>query len=628
MLRAFSDVFPGVQPLAHAGRRGEGFAFSWIQLDSAGQEPQRRRSKPVVHLPRSATSASPERRAGLGGRAPLPLDSDALYEGWGRDMGSWVGEPCCSAVSTRNMGKDCGIQKQAILLARGEFDKRGAVPYASAVVSSNNALLGFSDPSTVQRKPFSGRHWVVLEDEKNKTPCEHEENLRTLSRVSHVSLPWRVAGVNNLTTHEVSLLEGELLRDVSIGKNFDATAIQEQLDHFEKQLRAALAQKRTGEGMRDVRQKEAEEQQRWRLQHLQSRPQAGQCPAEVASFGSPMAVLWQSYGFLRLGMVGSALPGDLNAFQRQSVQKCAAWQSNRTTDEKQIQRLPTAQAAGEANVAESRLPSFAGQDLAGPPSYANGELLQGQRGQRSPEAPEAESRLPSFAGQDLAGPPSYANGELLQGQRGQQSPEAPEAESRLPSFAGQDLAGPPSYANGELLQGQRGQRSPEAPEAESRLPSFAGQDLAGGATGCLGLGSTGAKAKELVAPDDSVDTAPRRPRRELLCFEEEGLLEGISQLKSDTVRRQDLLTKGTEELARLKLLISLGTDRRRCHRCDLAICSLRSLLSCLVQVCEATEVNEGDADLLAEMAKILASVAHVDAQLAEMALWLGEVFTQ
>ena len=58
MLRAFSDVFPGVQPLAHAGRRGEGFAFSWIQLDSAGQEPQRRRSKPVVHLPRSATSAA------------------------------------------------------------------------------------------------------------------------------------------------------------------------------------------------------------------------------------------------------------------------------------------------------------------------------------------------------------------------------------------------------------------------------------------------------------------------------------------------------------------------------------------------------------------------------------------
>lgn len=66
------------------------------------------------------------------------------------------------------MGKDCGIQKQAILLARGEFDKRGAVPYASAVVSSNNALLGFSDPSTVQRKPFSGWHWVVLEDEKKQ----------------------------------------------------------------------------------------------------------------------------------------------------------------------------------------------------------------------------------------------------------------------------------------------------------------------------------------------------------------------------------------------------------------------------------------------------------------------------
>ena len=73
---------------------------------------------------------------------------------------------------------------------------------------------------------------------------------------------------------------------------------------------------------------------------------------------------------------------------------------------------------------------------------------------------EAESRLPSFAGQDLAGHVQFSDAF---------------DSSHLKSFNfWPNLSeGPPSYANGELLQG--------------------------GATGCLGLGSTGAEFQLLIS---------------------------------------------------------------------------------------------------------------------------------
>ncbi|CAJ1415826.1 unnamed protein product, partial [Effrenium voratum] len=117
---------------------------------------------------------------------------------------------------------------------------------------------------------------------------------------------------------------------------------------------------------------------------------------------------------------------------------------------------------------------------------------------------------------------------------------------------------------------------------------------------------------------DPTSPAPARPE----VAEIQGLLEDIAQLRSDARRRQGVLEQGTEELARLKLLISLGTDRRRCHRCDLAICSLRCLLRSLAQVFHALDMP--DWELLSEVAKILTSVAHVDAHLAELAMWLGK----
>ncbi|CAJ1439750.1 unnamed protein product, partial [Effrenium voratum] len=96
---------------------------------------------------------------------------------------------------------------------------------------------------------------------------------------------------------------------------------------------------------------------------------------------------------------------------------------------------------------------------------------------------------------------------------------------------------------------------------------------------------------------DPTSPAPARPE----VAEIQGLLEDIAQLRSDARRRQGVLEQGTEELARLKLLISLGTDRRRCHRCDLAICSLRCLLRSLAQVFHALDMP--DWELLSEVAK-------------------------
>ena len=138
--------------------------------------------------------------------------------------------------------------------------------------------------------------------------------------------------------------------------------------------------------------------------------------------------------------------------------------------------------------------------------------------------------------------------------------------------------------------------------------------------------------RDQARPPDHLEVSDpvAQPRPE--CPEDSALLKLISQLTHDKARREDVLIKAKDEMSRLKLLLSLGTERRRCHRCDLQICSLRNLLRCLVQLGELVEQGEVEQlegpELLSSVGQVLNSVAHVDPQLAELALCLGDLETQ
>ncbi|CAE7632058.1 PDE9A [Symbiodinium sp. CCMP2456] len=81
--------------------------------------------------------------------------------------------------------------------------------------------------------------------------------------------------------------------------------------------------------------------------------------------------------------------------------------------------------------------------------------------------------------------------------------------------------------------------------------------------------------------------------------------EEAGRLHRELHRRRSAVAKGAEELSRLKLLVGLGCERRRCHRCDLAICSLRRLLKAIGEVCVATaEPTEGSYQPLLEIAEV------------------------
>ncbi|CAE7234891.1 PDE9A, partial [Symbiodinium sp. CCMP2456] len=87
---------------------------------------------------------------------------------------------------------------------------------------------------------------------------------------------------DHLVQQQVSILEAQLLREAAAGAALDADGIQEHLELFEARLRQAMTEQLPGEGRPRSRPRgplpsaaeiEAQEQQQWRLQHLQ-RPRA------------------------------------------------------------------------------------------------------------------------------------------------------------------------------------------------------------------------------------------------------------------------------------------------------------------------------------------------------------------
>lgn len=129
------------------------------------------------------------------------------------------------------------------------------------------------------------------------------------------------------------------------------------------------------------------------------------------------------------------------------------------------------------------------------------------------------------------------------------------------------------------------------------------------------------------------------PRTEL---EEGELVEAIVRLEEEHERRMRLLRRKREEMKELTLLIRLGSERRRCHACDVGICRAQRLIRFAGEVCwlvaeesrcaeeeeagshghsheNLEDLHRGTQWVIKELRAILTSVAQEDPQLAELA---------
>ena len=140
------------------------------------------------------------------------------------------------------------------------------------------------------------------------------------------------------------------------------------------------------------------------------------------------------------------------------------------------------------------------------------------------------------------------------------------------------------------------------------------------------------------------------PRTQL---EEGELVEAIVRLEEEHGRRMRLLRRKRDEVKELTLLIRLGSERRRCHACDLGICRAQRLTRYAGEVCwlvaeesrcaeeeagpavaagvgQEAQNPETEEDLwrgmqwvIKELRAILPHVAQEDPQLAELAQHLS-----
>ena len=123
-----------------------------------------------------------------------------------------------------------------------------------------------------------------------------------------------------------------------------------------------------------------------------------------------------------------------------------------------------------------------------------------------------------------------------------------------------------------------------------------------------------------------------------LGLEEDDLVQAIVQLEEENRRRAELLERKREEVRDLSCLIRTGSERRRCHSCDLAVCRMQRLARYLGELCWLVEEEcrcsadaeaEGMADvedfhrgtqwLLREIQALLPDAAREHGSLADLA---------
>merc|ERR1712037_769055 len=103
-------------------------------------------------------------------------------------------------------------------------------------------------------------------------------------------------------------------------------------------------------------------------------------------------------------------------------------------------------------------------------------------------------------------------------------------------------------------------------------------------------------------------------------------MDDILAMRQQVREQKRLQHRWKDEIARLRLLVGLGQEQRRCHRCDLGIAHLRQVLRALRTVLAATydapRAQGGSLasrrEMLKDVGVAVESTSHLDPRLAEL----------
>jgi len=125
----------------------------------------------------------------------------------------------------------------------------------------------------------------------------------------------------------------------------------------------------------------------------------------------------------------------------------------------------------------------------------------------------------------------------------------------------------------------------------------------------------------------------RAVRRSCFRREEMDLTAAITLAQQEVLELHRLTSKRSQELSKLLVLLQLGLDTRRCRHCDFQTANGKALLGIAWSICATINAacqrsvkgpsKQDEAGiLLAEVASMVSTVAHLDVQLAELAAYL------